>query len=76
MTRSQSEGTATPKKLQQYVPNNKTLHKISLKPGLNLSIFQGSTPKSSKSSRELYISVNNSGAPNGNFWKISVWKTI
>ena len=49
MTRSQSEGTATPKKLQRHVPNNKTLHKISLKPGLNLSIFPGSTPKSFKS---------------------------
>ena len=43
MTGSQSEETATPDKLQWHVPNNKTLHKISLKPGLNLSIFQGST---------------------------------
>ena len=74
MTRSQSEGTATPDKLQWHVPNNKTLHKISLKPGLNLSIFQGSTPMSFKSliyykivlltlleqtTKELYISVDN-----------------
>ena len=49
MTRSQSEGTATQDKLQWHVPKNKTLHKISLKPGLNLSIFQGSTPMSFKS---------------------------
>lgn len=46
MTRSQSEGTETQDKLQRHVPNNKTLHKILLKPGLNLSIFQGSTPVS------------------------------
>ena len=74
MTRSQSEGTATPDKLQWHVPNNKTLHKISPKPGLNLSIFQGSTPMSFKfliyykiilltileeTTKELYISVDN-----------------
>lgn len=74
MTTSQSEGTATPDKLQWHVPNNKTLHKISLKPGLKLSIFQGSTPMSFKSliyykivlltlleetTKELYISVDN-----------------
>ena len=56
MTRSQSEGTATPDKLQWHVPNNKTLHKISLKPGLNLSIFQGSTPMSFKSL--IYYKIN------------------
>lgn len=74
MTRSQSEGTATPDKLQWHVPNNKTLHKISLKPGLNFGIFQGSTPMSFKfliyykiilltileeTTKELYISVDN-----------------
>ena len=74
MTGSQSEGTATPDKLQWHVPNNKTLHKITLKPGLNLSIFQGSTPMSFKfliyykiilltileeTTKELYISVDN-----------------
>ena len=74
MNRSQSEGTATPDKLQWHVPNHKTLHKITLKPGLNLSIFQGSTPMSFKfliyykiilltileeTTKELYISVDN-----------------
>ena len=74
MTRSQSEGTVTPDKLQWHVLHNKTLHKISLKPGLNLSVFQGSTPMSFKfliyykimlltileeTTKELYISVDN-----------------
>lgn len=74
MTGSQSEGTATLDKLQWHVPNNKTLHKISLKPGLNLSIFQGSTPMCfisliyykiilwtllEETTKELYISVDN-----------------
>lgn len=56
MTRSQSEGTPTPDKLQWHVPNNKTLHKILLKPALNLSIFQESTPMSFKSL--IYYKIN------------------